>query len=47
MRLFSFEFKMNEPPPLERAKLAIRLGGAADNPSPNTVWLDNLALEPH
>jgi hypothetical protein len=46
MRLFSFEFTMNEPPPSERAKFEIRLGGAADNASPNTVWLDNLALEP-
>jgi len=34
MKRFQFEFTMNDAP---------RLGGEADNSSPNTVWLDNLS----
>ena len=46
MQLLSFEFTMHDAPPSERAKLEVRLGGAADNPAPNTVWLDNFSIEP-
>lgn len=37
---------MADLPPAELAKFEIRLGGTANNPSPNTVYLDNLSLAP-
>ncbi|HYQ40704.1 MAG TPA: carbohydrate binding domain-containing protein [Polyangiaceae bacterium] len=44
MKRLRFEFTMNDAPPSERAKFAVRLGGEPDNPTPNTVWLDNLSV---
>jgi hypothetical protein len=46
MQAFTFEFTMADVPPAEKVKFEIRLGGTANNPSANTVSLDNLSIAP-
>ena len=49
MQEFHFEFTMNAapPPPTQKVKFEIRLGGAANNPTvPNSVTFDNLFIGP-
>jgi hypothetical protein len=47
MQAFTFEFTMADPPPAEKVKLEIDLGGTVPNATlPNTVTFDNMFIGP-
>jgi hypothetical protein len=46
LQRYSFDFTMEEAPPVEGARLQLLLGGADDNASPSTVWIDNVTVGP-